>query len=304
MTIRTINTFPFETEFLLGEIRCDVPKPTISYKPGVIYLAHKAEPRPPHKPGYDLLPEVPRQALLMPEWLKTENRSDGIFWNPCHAQADSFLDLETVVFKVDAGQTLDWDLAVEFRYTPGPDWIDLEMRLLPNRAHEGFDFFFASYIVEDMESTWVPALIDGKEEWRKLDNRKTEPWGRMYGVPRDDTYRQMMFDGRYAGVEEDRGGIEDYCYSRPIIVCHKQETGLACVTLIEPEKNRVLCGQKHQHETAHDFTFSGDLAPGELFTGKARLVVRNIGSFPDAVHELNKMWDEFHKQLSTGREVL
>ncbi len=78
---------------------------------------------------------------------------------------------------------------------------------------------------------------------------------------------------------------------------------MACVTLIEPEKNRVLCGQKHQYETAHDFTFSGDLAPGTLFTGKARLVVRNIGPFPDAVHELDKMWDEFHKQLGKGREI-
>ncbi len=43
MSIRTIRTFPFETEHLLGEIRCDVPTPTIAYKPGVIYLAHKGE---------------------------------------------------------------------------------------------------------------------------------------------------------------------------------------------------------------------------------------------------------------------
>ena len=40
---------------------------------------------------------------------------------------------------------------------------------MPNTVHEAFDFFFASYIIEDMESTWVPALIDGNEEWRKLD---------------------------------------------------------------------------------------------------------------------------------------
>ena len=35
----------------------------------MIDLAHKGEPKPPYTPGYDLLPEVPRQALLMPEWL-------------------------------------------------------------------------------------------------------------------------------------------------------------------------------------------------------------------------------------------
>jgi len=302
MTIRAIKTYPFETEWLLGEIRYDVPKPTIEYKPGVVYLAHKGQPKPPHKPGYDLLPEVPRQALLMPEWLKKSNRSDGIFWSPCHAEATSRLERDTVVFTVEADQTRDWDLSIEFRYTPGPDWIDFEMRLMPNRAHEDFDFFFASYVIEDMESTWVPALIDGNEEWRKLDNRTTEPWGRMYGVPRDERYRRQIFDGRYGDLQ-DTGGIEDYCYSRPIIVCHKQDTGLACVTLVEPQKNRILCGQHHQYETAHDFTFSGDLVPNELFTGRARLVVRNIGSFPGAVGELDRMWREFQRDLGGGGQA-
>lgn len=297
MKVRTIHTYPFETDCLLGEIRCDLPKP------GVIYLAHKGEPSPPHKPGYDLLPEVPRQALLMPEWLKTCGRSDGIFWKPCEAKATTCLESDTVIFKVAADQTRDWDFSVEFRYTPGPDWIDFEMRLLPNKEYKDFDLFFASYIIEDMESTWVPALIDGNEEWRKLDNRNTEPWGRMYGVPHDKAYRQKIFDGRY-GDMKDRSGIEDYCYSRPIIVCHKQDTGLACVTLVEPEKNRILCGQQHQYETAHDFTFSGDLVPEELFTGKARLVVRNIGSFPDAVHEIDKMWDAFQEKLGDNDQML
>ena len=296
MTIRAIDTYPFETEYLLGEIRCDVPEPEITYKPGVIYLSHKAEPRPPYQPGYDLLPEVPRQALLMPEWLKKANRSDGIFWNPCHAKAHAYIEGDAVVFEVDADQTLDWDLSVKFRYTPGPDWIDFEMRLMPNKEHRDFDFFFASYIVEDMESTWVPALVCGREEWRKLDNRKTKPWGPIYGVPRDDDYRKFIYDGRY-GDAKNLAGIESYNYSRPIIVCHKQDTGLACITMVEPEKNRMLCGQHHQSETAHDFTFSGDLTPGELLTGKARLVVRNIGSFPEASKEIDRMWHEFEEKL-------
>jgi len=294
MTIRTLTTYPFETEWLLGEIRCDLPKP------GVIYLCHKGQPHSQYQPGYDLLPDVPRQALLMPEWMKTPNRSDGIFWAPCHAQARTRVEGDTVVFAVAADQMLDWDLSVEFRYTPGPDWIDFEMRLMPNKEHRDFDFFFASYIVEDMESTWVPARIDGREEWRKLDNRQTDPWGRMYGVPRDEAYRKLIFDGRYKGVAEDRGGIEEYCYSRPILVCHKEETGLACVMLVEPEKCRILCGQHHYVETAHDFTFSGDLAPGQLLSGKARLVVRNIGSFPDATREIGKMWEEFQQELGQG----
>jgi len=70
MGIRAITTYPFETEWLIGEIRChDV------HKPGVIYLVHKGDPKPAYTPGYDLLPEVPRQALLMPEWLKKAGRT-------------------------------------------------------------------------------------------------------------------------------------------------------------------------------------------------------------------------------------
>ena len=69
------------------------------------------------------------------------------------------------------------------------------------------------------------------------------------------------------------------------------------MTLIEPEKSRTLCGQKHRYETAHDFTFSGDLVPGEPFTGRARLVVRNVGRFPAAVSEIDAMWREFERTL-------
>ena len=227
MGIRSVTTYPFETQWLIGEIRCHEV-----HKPGVIY----------------------------------------------------------------ADQTRDWNFSVEFRYTPGPDWIDFEMRLQPNTSHRDFDFFFASYLIEDMESTWVPASIDGREEWRKLDNRRSEPWGNMYHVPRDDAYRQLLYDGRYRDAE-DNPGVADFHYSRPILVCHKQASGLACVTLIEPGRSRTLCGQKHRYETAHDFTFSGDLVAGHPFTGRARLVVRNIGPFPDAVGEIDAMWSEFESTL-------
>ncbi len=57
MGVRSIATYPFETEWLIGEIRCHEV-----HKPGVIYLVHKGDPKPAYTPGYDLLPEVPRQA--------------------------------------------------------------------------------------------------------------------------------------------------------------------------------------------------------------------------------------------------
>lgn len=81
MGIRAITTYPFETEWLIGEIRChDV------HKPGVIYLVHKGDPKLAYTPGYDLLPEVPRQALLMPEWLATSRTTRGWRTSRLHLQ--------------------------------------------------------------------------------------------------------------------------------------------------------------------------------------------------------------------------
>ena len=151
-----------------------------------------------------------------------------------------------------------------------------------------------------MESSWIPSLIDGKEEWGKLDNRRTKLWSRLYTVRRDKAYRPLILDGRYGSLRN-RSEIERFGYARPILVCHKQETNLVCTILIKLEKSRVLFGQNHQYEIAHDFTFSGDLNPGELFTRKARFVVQNIGSFPISVQEIDAMWDEFFEFFSDSK---
>jgi len=49
--------------------------------------------------------------------------------------------------------------------------------------------------------------------------------------------------------------------------------------------------------TAHDFTMSADLVPGTTFCGRARLVVRNIGQFPQAAAVLDNAWQEFCNDL-------
>jgi hypothetical protein len=108
-----------------------------------------------------------------------------------------------------------------------------------------------------------------------------------------------MFDGRYgftqAGLET--GGIEGFDYFRPILVAHRAGSGLACITMVEPQVCGILLGQRHFTETAHDFTMSADLVPGTTFCGRARLVVRNIGQFPQAAAVLDNAWQEFCNDL-------
>ena len=183
--IRPTLTYVFETDDLSGEIRPDLPKP------GVVRCRHK-----PTK--FDVLPDVPLHALLMPEWLLRPGRPrEGIFWSPCHAKSEVFIEGDCVIFHVPAHQTRDWQMDITFRYRPGPDWIDFQCEIIPEIAIDGFEFFFASYITEAMESTWISAAFPEGESWQKLDNRKTEPWGPPYFVVRDEQARTYLEDGRW-----------------------------------------------------------------------------------------------------------
>ncbi|MBI4531053.1 MAG: hypothetical protein HY709_05975 [Candidatus Latescibacteria bacterium] len=285
--IRPTITYVFETESLSGEIRPDLPKP------GVVRCRHKPS-------GFEVLPEVPLHALLMPEWLlRPGSGRHGIFWAPCKAKPEVFLEGESVVFHVIAEQTREWNMDITFRYRPGPDWVDFICTILPGSAIDAFEFFFASYINEEMESTWVSAAFPDGESWQKLDNRNTEPWGPPYFVARDEKARAYLDDGRWnlPGKAAGNGLRPDWYYARPIVVATQESTGLAAVTLVEPGVCTLLGGQHHIVETAHDFTFGGDLHPEEALVGRARVVIREIGQFPEASRQIDTMWAEFIESL-------
>ncbi|MBI4553900.1 MAG: hypothetical protein HY710_16655 [Candidatus Latescibacteria bacterium] len=291
--IRPTITYRFETDYLIGEIRPDLPKA------GVVLCRHKPS-------GFELLPEPPLHALLMPEWLmRPGQRREGIFWNPCWARPDVRVEGEGVVFHVPATQTREWNIDVTFRYAPGPDWIDLSCTLVPGSAIDDFEFFFASYINEAMERTYVSAALPDGESWQWLDNRKTKPYGPPYFIVRDERARQYLEDGRWhlGGNAREKGLEPDWYYARPILLAMQESTGLAAVTLVEPQVCTLLGGQHHHVETAHDFTFSGHLRPQEPLVGRARVVIRKIGQFPQASAQLDTMWTEFIDALKEGGVV-
>ncbi len=288
--IRPVVTYAFETDCLKGEIRAD------TRKPGVVQCRHKSS-------KFDVLPEVPFQALLMPEWLlRPANAREGIFWAPCNAKPEVFLSNDGVVFHVSAEQTQDWNMEIFFHYVPGPDWIDFRCEIVPGTAINDFEIFFASYINEEMESTWIPGALPDGESWQKLDNRKTEPRDLPYFVARDERARGYLNDGRWNSLWKQVGaGLRpQWCYTHPILVAIQESTGLAAVTLVEPEVCSLLGGQHHTLDTAHDFTFSGDLYPKKPLVGRARIVIREIGPFPQAEENLSRMWRDFRKFLTLG----
>ena len=286
MTRRGLATV-VETSHLLCEIRPDVRKR------GVVRCRYKPS-------GYEVVPDVPKHALLMPEWLlRPGSGRHGIFWEPLNARPNVTVEEGSVVFSVSADQTKDWNMDVSFRYTPRRDWIDFECRIVPHVAIKDFEFLFASYIIEDMESTWVSAAMPTGEVFKKIDNRRTVPYGPPFSITRDAKTKAYLTDGRWklSGAEASKELWQDFFYKRPILIAMKESTGLAAVTLVDPKTCTLLTGQHHHVETAHDFTFSGDLKPGKTFLGRARLVVRPIGKFPEATKQIDAMWNEFMESL-------
>ncbi|MAG93456.1 MAG: hypothetical protein CMJ48_06880 [Planctomycetaceae bacterium] len=280
-------TYAFSTQHLSGEIRPNLPKP------GVVRCRHKPT-------NFEVLPEIPQHALLMPEWLlKPGNGRKGLFWAPLRAVPRVSVEGGSVLFHVGADQTQDWNMDITFRYTPERDWIDFECTIIPHAAIKDFELFIASYITEAMESTWVSAATDDGEQFRKVDCRNTIPWGSVYTIARDAKAKTNLQDGRWQLPPKEAGEDlwQEYYFKRPILTAMQESTGLAAVTMVDPAVCSLLAGQHHVTETAHDFSLAGDLVPKQPFVGRARIVIRKIGRFPEAKKQIDAMWAAFEKSL-------
>jgi hypothetical protein len=280
-------TYSFSTAQLNGEIRPLLPKP------GVVRCRHKPT-------DYNVLPEIPQHALLMPEWLlKPGNGRKGIFWAPLRAVPEVEIDGGSIVFHVAAAQTRDWNADFTFRYTPERDWIDFACTIVPHVAIADFELFVASYVTEDMESTWVSAAGADGETFREIDCHDTVPWGSVYTVARDERAKSYLEDGRWNLPPREAGKDlwQDYYFARPILIALDEATGLAVVTMVDPAVCSLLAGQHHQVETAHDFALNADLVPEQPFIGRARVVIRKIGRFPAAKRAIDAMWQNFTASL-------
>lgn len=289
-----VPTFQFDTANLFGEIRAPGPVYRDLPKPGVVLCRHKPS-------GTDVVPEVPFHALLMPEWLLRPGRPrEGIFWGPLNAKADVAVEADSVVFRIPRAATGSWEFDAVFRYSPGPDWIDFSCTLEPGVSIPDFEFLFASYIDSRFDETWMPVSTADGEVWRTLDRGDLK---HGYQIAGDAESHTFLTDGRWADTPEiERGIIDrpDWFFARPILIALERSTGLAVVTLVEPARCTMLPMQHHAVETAHDFTIGGDLEAGKTYLARARVVIRNVGEFPDTTDAVEAMWQHFLGSLDGG----
>jgi hypothetical protein len=176
----------------------------------------------------------------------------------------------------------EYEIPMKLTYTPLGDSVDLLVELLPQRNLSGFEIFFASYICEDFDETWV-CLKDrdtvnrgGSPAWKRLDNR--EVMNSVFRIPRDPASVLLMEDGRWGKSlpllpKVDTGNTFFY---HPIMVARNSRTGFALVFLLSPESTSALAGQFHGWDTAHDWSFGFDLVKGRPERARARLTYIRI----------------------------
>ena len=120
------------------------------------------------------------------------------------------------------------------------------MTIRPSADIQRFEIFFASYIAEIFDETWVPIVnAEGDRAWTRLNNRAVI--NRTFGVARNDLSREMIQDGRYG--EPERGlhrDLEESDFSLPILAARNSLNGFTLVFLCDPAHTTYLTGQYHR----------------------------------------------------------
>tara|TARA_B100001123_G_scaffold446722_1_gene602003 strand:+ start:6175 stop:7023 length:849 start_codon:yes stop_codon:yes gene_type:complete len=187
----------------------------------------------------------------------------------------------------------DFGLEMDLSYRAQGDAVDCDMVIRPSKEIPKFEIFFASYIVEAFDETWVPLKNeDGSESWELLDNRVEV--NRTFGIARDVDAIEMRGDGRYGdparGLHRD---VEDRFYSKPILVARNSTNGFSLIFLLDPISTTYLTGQFHKWDTAHDWCFGDDLVPGKDLVARTRMVYRCLLEPGILGEQVNSLWDAF-----------
>ena len=187
----------------------------------------------------------------------------------------------------------DFGLEMDLAYRAAGDAVDCDMVIRPSVEIPRFEIFFASYVVEAFDETWVPlAEADGSESWVKLNNRVE--LNRTFGVARDADAIEMKGDGRYGDLSRNlHRDIEDRFYSKPILVARNSANGFSIIFLLDPDVTTYLTGQYHGWDTAHDWCFGDDLVPGKRLAARTRMVYRCLPDANAIGEEIDGLWNRF-----------
>ena len=171
--------------------------------------------------------------------------------------------------------------------------MDLKTTIRPSVDIRHFENFFASYIAEVFDETWVPIVnAQGARTWTRLNNRVV--LNRTFGIVRDGLSREMIRDGRYG--EPDRGlhrDLEERDFSMPILAARNSSNGFTLVFLCDPVHTTYLTGQYHGWDTAHDWCFGGDLTAGAEMVTQTRMVYRCFSDARAMGKGIESLWTAF-----------
>ncbi len=192
----------------------------------------------------------------------------------------------------------DFGMELDLHYRPFGDAVDLNTTIRPSVDIRRFEIFFASYIAEIFDETWVPiANAGGTRSWTRLDNRAVI--NRTFGVARNDLSREMIQDGRYG--ERDRAlhrDLEERDFSLPILAARNSSNGFTLVFLCDPVHTTYLTGQYHGWDTAHDWCYGGDLAAGAEMVTRTRMVYRCFPEIRAMGMDIESLWTAFAGPIS------
>jgi len=193
----------------------------------------------------------------------------------------------------------EFGLHLHLSYRPHGDLVDLGMTIEPTKDVKEFDIFFASYVCEALDETWVPLRSpSGTREWKKLDNRTS--LNEIFGIMREESMMGLL-PARY---EKHAVQVEERTFSEPMLVARSSANGLSLVFLCEPSGTRYLAGQYHGWDTAHDWAFGTDLQAGQEFEARARMVCRVLKDEESMSQEVAELWDSFDREAWPGSPAL
>jgi len=190
----------------------------------------------------------------------------------------------------------EYGFAMDIVYKAHGDRVDMAMTISPTKDIANFEIFFASYVCEALDETWIPLKdAGGKDKWVNLDNRQVI--NNAFGVVKDDLRRAILNDGRWQrGTVTDHHSIEEMPFSKPIVVARNSKTGLSLVFLCDKDATTYIAGQYHGWDTAHDWAFGADLLKGTKMQAGARMVCRPFTNIGNMQSEIDDLWTDFTKK--------
>jgi len=245
--------------------------------------------------------DTPPNSLLMPEWILTpKGPRDGILWE---------LAREHDATPIPGGARMQFPdrlharrgLRCRLDYRILDDLIHLHGELEATRHYKNLELMFASYLPDRFNATYVLAKGDDGEKWRRVP--RGEPWKSSYLIASSPETRTWRRDGRISDVTEldwNQVFFPPWSYTKPILVALEETTGVAVIHYVDGN-GTALIGQRHDHDTAHDFTWGWpSLEPGQKVEARAAVWVTQLsGSHDkrmqqvvDKYETLRRLWEK------------